>query len=100
MVERWALRPKLALHWRHIDGEWLVYEDLSGATHMIDTVSAAVLTCFEASADLAMTDLLALLATDLALSIPPDQAATAVQQFAALGLLVAVNGPSALHVAA
>lgn len=92
--------PNLLFRWRQIDGEWLVYEDLSGATHLIDPVSAAVLTCFETGVELSMAELLSLLSADLALSIPSDQAAVAVQQFLALGLLLPTNGLPALHVAA
>lgn len=100
MAERWALCPNLAFSWRQIDGEWLVYEDLSGATHLIDAVSAAVLTCFETCANLSMTELRASLSADLGLDIPNEQAATAVQQYLALGLLLPANGPPAPHVAA
>lgn len=94
------LHPQVALHWRQIDGEWLVYEDQTGATHMIDGLSAAVLTCFESRTDLSMTDLSAQLATDLALNVAPDQLATAVRQFSALGLLLPSPSPATVHAAA
>lgn len=100
MAERWALNPLVQLHWRQIDGEWLLYEDRAGATHMIDHLGAAVLTCFEARVPLAMTDLLAQLGTEFALDVAPDQAATVVQQFCALGLLLRTDQTTALHAVA
>lgn len=100
MPERWCVHPQAALHWRQIDGEWLIYENSTGVTHMIDHLSAAVLTCFESCADLAMPELLDQLNTDLALDATPDQVATAVRQFCAIGLLLPNPSPLALHASA
>ena len=100
MVERWALNPCVQLHWRLIDSEWLLYEDLSGGTHSVDHLSAAVLTCFESGTVLDLHELLAQLAADLAIDVTPDQAGTVLQQFQALGLLLPANPTSALHAAA
>ncbi|MES2714886.1 MAG: HPr-rel-A system PqqD family peptide chaperone [Pseudomonadota bacterium] len=100
MAEAWVLNPSVVMHWRLIDGEWLVYEALSGATHMIDHLSAAVLTCFESRATLSMHELLALLATDLALEVTAAQAGTVLQQWCALDMLLPATRPAPMHAAA
>jgi PqqD family protein of HPr-rel-A system len=45
---KWRLEPLTVLHWRHFDGEWVVFEAASGDTHRVDPVSAAILMCLEA----------------------------------------------------
>ena len=99
-AERWVLNPQLVLHWRQIDGEWLLYDDLSGATHMIDYLSAVVLTCFESRVPQDMNDLIAQLATDLALDVTAALAAAVVQQFLALDMLLPEIRAASVHAAA
>lgn len=97
----WMLHPLVRLHWRQIDGEWLVHEGLCGATHMIDLLSAAVLTCLEARVPLTMTDLLDQLRTDLSMDATSDQVGATVRQLAALSLVMSVATPAAaMHAAA
>jgi len=100
MAEHWILNPRLQLHWRLIDGAWLLYEDLSGGTHIMDHLSAAVLNCFESRITFAMPDLLGELAVNLALDVTAAQATSVVQQLCALGLLLPDDHPASRHVAA
>lgn len=44
---KWRLERRAELHWRHFDGEWVVFETASGDTHQFDSISAAVLMCLE-----------------------------------------------------
>jgi PqqD family protein of HPr-rel-A system len=47
MAGQWRLDPRAELHWRHFDGEWVVFDSGSGDTHQLDAISAAVLMCLE-----------------------------------------------------
>ena len=91
----WRLNPACRLHWRHLDGEWLVYETASGLTHQLDGIAACTLMCFESDA-LELDSLLNLAAR--LLDTPPDntlvsQVSEAVRQFQALGMLL-VRSPA------
>lgn len=44
---RWRLNPILRLHFRPLDGGWVVFEQLSGQVHAMDNLAAAALTCME-----------------------------------------------------
>lgn len=97
----WRLNPKINLHWRHLDGAWVLFEVLSGQTHQLDHASAAVLMCFESGQALTAAQLLAALRSDFGMLLHPaanDQCdhalashptiAAALDQFIALGLIV------------
>ena len=99
MADRWTLHPLASLHWRQFEGDWLVYDDLSGDTHMMDTLGAAVLTCLEPRVPLAMTDLLAQLHTDFAIEADAARVTPIVLQLRALGLLVQESSFPADHTA-
>ena len=49
--QQWRLDSLVELHWRQLDGEWLVFDSGSGDTHHFDVISAAVLICLEAGAE-------------------------------------------------
>lgn len=88
----WQLNPAIQLHWRLLGDEWLLFEALSGQTHHLGSLHAAVLMAFEGGMKLSMVDLVEHLSAHFGLTI--DAAATeslesVVQQFAVLGLLVA-----------
>ena len=44
----WRLDSLTELHWRQLDGEWLVFDSGSGDTHRFDVISASVLIRLEA----------------------------------------------------
>jgi len=46
--QEWRLESKTELHWRHFDGEWVVFDTASGDTHQLDSLAAAILMCLEA----------------------------------------------------
>ncbi len=39
----WRILPRSQLKWRHWDGDYLVYDSLSGHTHKLDLVTGTVL---------------------------------------------------------
>jgi PqqD family protein of HPr-rel-A system len=98
----WCLNPRVQLHWRHLSGEWLVFEVLSGQTHHLDPVAAAVLTCFETGEALTRQDLTERLDTDYGAALSSTQmeaALSAHAQWAGLGILVPATQGAHLHAA-
>jgi PqqD family protein of HPr-rel-A system len=67
----WRLDSLAELHWRQLDGEWLVFDSGSGDTHRFDVISASVLICFEAGVH-DVTGLCEVLAEELQLSKSED----------------------------
>ena len=54
MDEVWRLKPLCSLHWRQFGDEWVAFDEGSGDTHRMDTLSAVVLMCLgESPCDLA-----------------------------------------------
>jgi PqqD family protein of HPr-rel-A system len=43
MAEIWQLAADSDLHWRCWDGEWVVYNDASGDTHLLDSLAVIAL---------------------------------------------------------
>jgi PqqD family protein of HPr-rel-A system len=87
--QQWRLDPLAELHWRQLDGEWLVFESGSGDTHHFDLISAAVLICLEAKA-LDLGGLCEVLAGELQLSNDEDLSArieALLEQLLKLGLI-------------
>lgn len=66
----WRLAPRVALHWRRWDTEWVVYDQGSGQTHLTDTLTAMTLMALEATSCCA-TDIGAWIAGELEIT---DQA--------------------------
>ena len=92
------LNPLIQLHWRQIDDDWLIFEVLSGQTHLIDKLTAAVLMCFEASTVLSFAELLLVLAREFDITVDDAGAppiASVLDRLAALGLIT----PNTLHAA-
>lgn len=46
---QWRIHALASLHWRCWDHEWVVFNVGSGQTHLLDEVTAAVLSSIEAS---------------------------------------------------
>lgn len=95
----WQLNPQVRLHWRHLGDAWVVFEVLSGLTHHLEHVCAAVLMCFEPGLPLSWPGLLQQLSGEFGIS--RDSAGQAslqamVDQFAALGLIVRCAAPQAI----
>lgn len=92
------LNPLVQLHWRQFDDDWVLFEALSGQTHQMAGVTAAVLMCYETASSLSSAALLAALARDFDIAVEARQAVSllaVVDQLAALGLVI----PVAAHVA-
>ncbi len=90
------------MHWRPLEDEWVLFEVLSGQTHKMDCVTASVLMGFESGAPLTLQQLLASLQTDLGLVFDAGTTSpvpSAIDQFAALGLIVPAPAPEPLHAA-
>lgn len=88
------LNPLIQLYWRQFDDYWVLFEALSGQTHQMSSVTAAVLMCYEAGPPLSTAALLAALGADFGISIDATQAAqilVVVDQLAALGLIIPVT---------
>lgn len=64
----YRLHPQLDLHWKQWDGDWVVFESVSGQTASFDALEAAAIGCFEQSA-LDLPLLAATMAADL--GVPP-----------------------------
>ena len=92
------LNPLVQLHWRQLDDDWVLFEALSGQTHQMTGVAAAVLMCYETGPSLSSAALLTALAHDFDIAVDATQAGpvlAVVDQLAALGLIT----PVAAHVA-
>ena len=64
---QWRLNPKADLHWRQLDGDWVVHENRSGMTHQLGALRAAVLMVFETGTVLGLAGLQHSLATEFGL---------------------------------
>lgn len=101
----WRLNPKITLRWRQLGQAWVVFETLSGQTHQLDNVAAAVLMCYEPGQALTLQQVLAGLQADFGLDVSaggpagPSVVATVVGQFKALGLIVSPSMSARLHAA-
>lgn len=85
----WRLNPASGLHWRCWDNEWVLFDQGSGQTHLINPISAATLMQFEGQF-LSIDQLLDRVATDMSLTTSPELASAvslAVEQLVGLGLL-------------
>ena len=94
----YILNPLIQLHWRQLDDDWVVFEVLSGQTHQIDKVTAAVLMSFEAGTALSSVELLVLLAREFNVIVDNASAApiaSVLDRLSALGLIQ----PHYLHAA-
>ena len=87
----WRLNPQVRLHWRHLGDAWVVFEVLSGLTHHLAHLPAAVLMGFEPGLPLTWRDLLAHLRDEFGIAFDtPAQASlhAMLDQFVALGLIL------------
>lgn len=87
----WRLNPRVRLCWRRIAGEWVVFEQLSGQTHKLDDLCAAVLMCHEPLVPLGWPDLIHTLEAEFDFDTTADlapQLLAATHQLAATGLLI------------
>jgi PqqD family protein of HPr-rel-A system len=46
-VRRWTFNALTALHWQHFEGEWVIFDEGSGQTFVLDVVIAAALMAVE-----------------------------------------------------
>lgn len=85
----WVLNPVSGLHWRCWDDEWVVFDQGSGQTHLMNPVQAATLMQFDAR-PLSFEQLLDRVAADMS-TLPHSDLASAVslaiEQLLGLGLL-------------
>lgn len=97
----WRLNPAVALHWRLLDDQWLVFDAASGGTHQLEPLHAAALMAFETGQAMDLPALLAQVQTDLDL---PDLAmahlVAALRQLEQLDLLLPADRHNPAHVAA
>ena len=92
----YKLNPLIQLHWRLFDEDWLIFEVLSGQTHQIDKVTAAVLMSFEAGKVLSFSELIGVLAREFNIIVDNAGAApiaSVLDRLCALGLIQ----PPTLH---
>jgi PqqD family protein of HPr-rel-A system len=90
---KWRLDRRAELHWRHFDGEWVVFEAGSGDTHQLDPLAAAVLMCLESEAQ-DINELAEIIASELGMPLSADLTARMgqlIEQFTTLGLVEAVS---------
>lgn len=67
----WHLHAHTSLHWCCWDDEWVVFDVLSGETHVMDTLTAVTLMTVKRS-DLALADIAYRVAEDLLMSVDPS----------------------------
>ncbi len=85
----WRLNPRSSLHYRRWGNEWVVFDEGSGQTHEMDTMSAVSLMHCE-NGWISLSDIRNGVMTDLGLSSPntlADSLALLLNQFSNLGLL-------------
>jgi len=49
-VGNWSLKDPCRLHWKRFDSEWVVYEEASNQTMVLDAAEMDVLMCLSAGA--------------------------------------------------
>jgi PqqD family protein of HPr-rel-A system len=81
--------PGLGAHVRRWDGNTLLFDDVSGDTHIFDPLAGAILACVGADST-AASDVARRLADEV--GVPPDETLSrsvdaALRRFAALGLI-------------
>lgn len=88
------INPLVKLHWRQFDDDWVVFESLSGQTHQMVPMSAAILMSFESGLPLSIPALITTLETDFNFAVDEFQApaiALVVGQLVALGIVVTMT---------
>lgn len=93
------LNPLVELHWRQFGDDWVVFEALSGQTHQMAGVTAAVLMCYETGPPLSTAALMADLCADFGITLDAAQAVpvlAVVDQLAALGLIIPITAHAAV----
>ena len=48
LESHWKLNALASLHWRQWEGEWVVFDEGSGQTHQMDTLTATALMAVDA----------------------------------------------------
>lgn len=87
MATRWKAVTNPPLLWREWNGEFVVYNDVTGDTHQMDATSAAILRSLEdasADAEAIHAQVVAQAQHD---GLDPDRAQAAIDQFRLLGLI-------------
>ncbi len=90
----WRLNPSSGLHWRCWDDEWIVFDQGSGQTHLMNPVTAAALMQFDTQC-LSFQQLLDKVAADMSVTTSSELASalsSAVEQLVGLGLLESARG--------
>ncbi len=88
--QSWRLHPAVRLHWRVFGTEAVVFDEYSGATHLIDPLAAGVLGCLEDGAVWTVQQLL----DDLGADLDPAALADAAGRLVPIGLVQAATAPS------
>ncbi len=87
----YRLNPRVQLHWRQFGNDWILFEALSGQTHQMSRVTAAVLMCYETGHALTENDLQVMLRLDFEIVMTASQTAlpgAITDQLQLLGLLI------------
>lgn len=88
------INPLIKLHWRQFDDDWVVFESLSGQTHQMVPLTAAILMSFESGLPLSIPELITTLETDFDFEVDEFQIPAitlVVGQLAALGIVVTMT---------
>lgn len=94
----YRLNPLVELCWRQFGDDLVVFEALSGQTHRMTSMTAAVLMCYEAGLPLSTAALTTDLSADFGITLNAVQVVpllAVIEQLAALGLI----NPVTAHVA-
>lgn len=90
---RWQLSGRARLHWRHLDGDWLIFDEASGQTLAADAVGAAALMALEEGIARSPAEIEQQVVGDLelddtqALAALPERLAETLKFLAGLGLV-------------
>lgn len=86
---RWRLTGLAALHWLHLDGDWVVYDEGSGQTLALDSVTAGSLMALEGGCS-QLADIAAQVRQDLQCEdgvLPTEQVAEGLAFLNQIGLI-------------
>lgn len=88
-MEYWSLRPDLDLRWEDWDGQWCLYQGVSGETHFLNAIGAAILMSLR-SREGSLSTLCETVAMECGILVNgclETQVAASLDRFAELGLI-------------
>lgn len=94
----YRINPLVDLHWRLLGDDWVLFESLSGQTHQINEVVAAIILSFDSGQSLSLHALTSKLQDDFNLALIENQTVDIllfINQLMSIGLMISTDAHAA-----